>query len=324
MGRSKKSKVVPSEESRICSNIRSKRLSTAKCTFLATNGDFCTRHSKHPIRWSPTAAPSSPILRGQIGSIQILQRFWRQRVAPHLRRLHGPSTFSLAASANQQDIVTLDPLSTIPFFYRISYLDEQRLCWTFDARFLVQTMLDPSSPPPIKNPFTQSPLPPSMLDRLQTLLGWLKKRNYPSVYVSRDTLTAEQRWNQKVLEVFLRYHSIGYAIQPGWFESMTEDNHRIFYRILWNAWNQGSLPIKESIIPDWNSTSIPLFRWRPDRLSSQTPSLKWWKKTSLTLFDRFVSKGVDASVRISGALYILGAFARIEPRVGEAFPFLGS
>lgn len=322
MGRSKKSKVVLSEETRICSNIRSKRLSTAKCTLVATNGDFCRRHSKNHIRWSPTPMPSSPVLRGQLGSIQILQRFWRQRVAPRLRRLHGPSTFFLAASANEQDILTLDSLSTIPFFYRISYLDEQRLCWTFDARFLVQSMLDPSTG--IKNPFTQSPLPSSMLDRLQTLLAWLKKRNYPIVYVSRDTLTAEQRWNQKVLEVFLRYHSIGYAIQPGWFESMTEDNHRIFYRILWNAWNQGPLPIKGSIIPDWNSTSAPLFRWRPDRLSSQTPSLKWWKKTSLALFERFVSKGVDASFRISGALYILTALVRVQPHVGEAFPFLGS
>lgn len=324
---------------RLCANIKSKKHPEARCSYAATNGDFCSRHCKKPQRWSQTTANSTsaskvrpgrrsatnPSLtrptRKQEDAAKQIQGFWRLRGNLYLRSLRGPTTFSLDMSHNTQDIYTYEPLSTIPPIYRFSYLDSKSHAWTFDIRFLLQSLQFSSE---LKNPYTQEPLLPHTLHKLENYIAWLKSRKFPIVYLETDDLTPEQAWNQKVLTLFLKYQTLGYAIQTSWFESLSIKQHIQFYQRLFLIWLTIATPEeKQKIIPNWMNLETPLFRWPLEYATSlDFKNMKWWRKQTYTIMESFATRAQDKNAQITGALYVLMALVQVSRPAAEGYPFL--
>jgi hypothetical protein len=321
--------MAPKSKSRICANIKSKRHSTVRCSASAINGEFCARHAKNPTRWNsskPSFSPSARITRSQLNAVRTIQKFWKLYGPRRAIWRQGPTLYALKESSNTQDIYTCDPVHTIPRLYRFSYLDQRGCAWTFDIRFLLQ-LLQYSTV--LKNPFTQQPLPPITLTRIDCMVDWLKQRSFSYIYATEESLTAEQHWNQKVLNICLKYHSLGYAIQPAWFEGMTIYNHVDFYTKIWNLWNYHlglSEAEKSELIPGHGRQRPPpgpLFRWNPSALESfSMKPLKWWRKSSLSILERFVSSAKEKSHQTTAALYCVIALANSTPVIRESYPFL--
>lgn len=311
-----------------CISIKSKKHPDVQCPTPTTRGEFCARHAKakNHVRWAGAGASGPrtghPLTRRQKNACELLRRSLLPRLRAHLRRQKGPATYALAASHNDRDIYSFESLATIPTPYLFSYTDTQGHTWTFDIRFLVQLLQYGKE---IKNPFSQAAFPTAVMDRFQRRTETLRRLRFPIVYTETDTLTPEQAWNQKVLDVFLKLTSLGFGINVLWFETLTVRGHETFYRRLWTQWNlvqNLTEADRERLVPGHANGRAPLFRWDPEQVEFRGFDVKWWRKQNLGLMNAFLSRGQDRETLGCGALYILTALAQTHPRAAEAFPWL--
>ena len=301
-----------------CIHVKSKKEPEKQCDRLATNGTLCKIHDrcKRKLIWK---RPTAMLTRTQRAAGSKIISFLRKITWLTRRKRHGPAYFTPLISNNETDIYTLDSVSTIPLTYRFSYADEKKNVWLFDSRFLMGSMQYERN---VINPFTQEEIPPLVLSRLQSLSEFLQRHSLPLLYVTEDTLTPEQRWNQKVLDVFLRIRTHGYGVNVIWFESMNISMHSRFYTRLYDLWNVELLLTeqdKERIVPGHSNT---LFIHHPNRLMYAYHTLKWWMKYNLSVMHILLTASPEKGNRGCGALYILTALAQVNPDVALAYPWL--
>jgi len=313
-----------------CTSIKSKKFSHLRCANQAKGNDgFCAKHCKTRIVWTDTApaTPSSltsqrtvPLTRKHRNALEMIRRFWiLWRVKS--RRTQGPALFTPTLSNNSTDIYTLEAVESIPFTYHFSYFDLSSRLWTFDLRFLLHLLQYGN----LKNPYTQDPIPEKVLERLETRSKVLRTKGLPIVYLQDNTLTPDQIWNQKVMDVFLKITALGYGVNMIWFESMMVHHHQSFYRKLFNMWDfelRLTRGEKDAIVPGHMSGRTVLFKWTPAQTLGEAHDIRWWRKQNLSLMNAFFVRGQDRSTQGCGALYILTAMASTCPRVAEAFPWL--
>jgi len=304
-----------------CISIQSKKNPTEKCNLVATKGEFCSRHAKSKVKvlW---VKPIVTLTRSvKLAGFKIL-RFLQRYTHPLIYKNHGPSVFLPEICENIHDVYTLEPVNTIPMMYRFSYVDAKRHVWMFDIRFFTQGLTYSGT---LLNPFTQEAITGGALERFHALVSSLRKSKKTILYTDDNTLTPEQIWNQKVLDMFLRLSSHGYAVNMSWFESLTMSGHATLYRHLYDGWTYGTALTdadRERIVPKYRGSRTALFRWHPNVICNEAHPLKWWRKQNLYVMTAFLTRSEDKSMQGIGAIYILTAFAKIYRAVRESFPWL--
>lgn len=307
---------------RKCASIKSKRHPNAQCSVNATQGDFCSRHSKNPIRFQKKIVFEKPFTRSEVQAVFRLQMFWRRRSALARFRSQGPSSNDLSLSSNETEVYSLEPIELIPSMFVFSFSDSHKNIWTFDIRSLSHMVSESEIP---MNPYTREAIDSITLQKIHKRLLWLRKRHYPILYSIGENLTQEQIWNSKVLDVFFKMESLGYRASCRWFELMTVVDHEDFYRSLHRLWTfrLGLTSIqKEEIVPGHSSGLTKLFKNNPDKLQGGTHDLKWWRRNNLNLILAFLTSSSQKTNQSLGALYVLMALVDIVPEAAEAYPWI--
>ena len=309
-----------------CQSIKSKKHPEARCPNQANKeGVWCSKHIRTKIKFeenTPSIIPAKVSKKKLEDAVKILQKFWKTKGRPSLIREKGILTYVPKEAHNEKDIYSYEPVETIPLPYRFSYIDVKGHAWLFDLRFLLHLIQYGNQ---LKNPFTQEEIPANVLERLQKFSSKLRAKNIPIVYLEKDELTPEQIWNQKVLDVFLKFTALGYGANVLWFETLHVRHHERFYIQLWDLWNtilNLTEADKERIVPGHNSGRAPLFRWNPSLICGRGFDLKWWRKQNLMLMKAFLNRAEDKHNQGCGALYVLTALANTHPHCGQAFPWL--
>lgn len=318
-----KSKVSSDTTIRQCANIRSRKHPDARCTFTATEGDYCVRHSKNPLRFQENTIIISSNLILKENAAKKIQRWWKLYSGFWRYKQQGPAVNIPADAENQVDIYTLDPTSSISLLYRWSYADSRRHIWLFDIRSLYMTYAQDSQEV-LTNPYTREPIIDSANTNFQERCKWLRDHKYCLVHTSDIELTPEQLWHQKILDVTMKYDVLGYHTCLNWFEELSVSQLYDFYKELWELWFfrlQLSDPIKNLVVPRWKTKDNSLFKWSPSDLITRVEK-RWWQKTMLELLDRLVSSAQTKEHKILGALYGMTAFAIVSWRVRQHYPWL--
>jgi hypothetical protein len=297
-----------------CKSIKSKKHPELRCPNPAVKEDWCAVHQTSKKLWNPPLT--------QEKAIKKIQSFWCKKGRRNLCKNLGPAFLFPELSENPLDIYSYESVNTIPLTYRFSFSDEKKHIWLFDIRFLLQLL---NYGKELNNPFTQDPIPASVLKKFQNRIQFLRAKGIPVVYTETDSLTPEQIWNQKVLDVFLKLNSLGYGANVLWFETYTVKGHILFYKYLWDMWNQKlnlTPEDKERIIPGYDSGRFPLFRYTPLEMRNQNVDIKMWRKINLNLMKTFITRSENRETQSCGALYILTALANTHPHAQNAFPWL--
>jgi hypothetical protein len=318
-------KLPPSlaSEIRRCQNIKSRKNPDVRCPFVATQGDYCARHSKNPRRFTtdPPAATPKPITRSETIAARKIQLAWR-RTLPFKKWLaQGPAVHARDLAVNQAELYSLDALETIPPIYFFSFSDVKKAIWAFDIRTLAHTMAKGFAQ---QNPYTRDPLTPTTLERLHARFAWLRKRKYQILHLNTDTLSPEQIWNQKVLDCFLKLEALGFYVSCDWFHKMNAHQHNYFYLKLYVLWTwrlQLSAAQKESIVPGHLLAERQLFKYAADA-AQLNHSREWWARTNLGLMDAMISSSPDKEQRKLGAMYVLMALVQASRDAAEALPWV--
>jgi hypothetical protein len=318
-----KKKAVKKEDStiRVCANIRSRKHPDVRCTLVATNGEFCTRHTKNPVRFQEKLNKNitETNVIGKEFSTRKIQKMWRQYIIRHRIRNQGLGAFFTNISENNTEIYTLESVDTIPHLYRWSYQDNKKHVWVFDIRSLHTMQLQKSR----ENPYTREQFTEKAENHFKKRTLWLLKRKYCLFYTNTEELTPEQQWHQRILDVTMKYDMLGYYMCIHWFDELSDRQFSQIYTELWELWNfrlQLSSTLKRAVVPNWNKDDSLLFKWIPVEIKNRREK-KWWQKILLDIFDRLVS-GETKESRSMGALYGMTAFAIVSPSVRTHYSWL--
>ena len=309
----------PGEQSfRPCKNSKSRANPDVQCPLSATHGDYCSRHYKNPKPFAkPPKISTRPYTRSESAAIKQLQRFWRRWAPLHRFRCQGPAANLLSVATNQTELYSFDPIDKIPQPYLLTLVDERRSLWAFDIRTLVHSMTKGS---PSQNPYTRDPFTDQAKQKIHARIEWLRRRKYHILHINTDTVSPEQMWKHKVLDIFLRIESLGYYVSCEWFHRLTQDQHKQFYATLFSLWSwklQLTQADKDRIVP---TNGAELFRFHPD--DTPAKSQTWWQKTTLSLMDTFISKGATKEDKKMGAMYALMALTAASSAAAEGLPWL--
>lgn len=308
---------------RLCASIKSRKHKNLQCPYSATQGDFCHRHYKNPIRFLAKKTDCDHVhTRSEHSVATKLQRFWKTQSPLHFRRMYGPAFFVRSISKNSTEIYSLDSIEKIPKEYFFSYLDSNATCWSFDLRSLNHLLLEDTC---LKNPYTREEVPDCVMNRIKGRIHTLTVQKYPLFFNLKENMTQKQLWDQRVLELFLKMDSLGYRASTQWFERLSVTQHERLYRELWLLWTFRlglTHTEKLQIVPSYASESNKLFRATPDALSSTNHDGVWWRKTNLEVLRRLLTSAEEKSKQALGALYILMALSKIVQDVVDAYPWL--
>ena len=312
-----------SHEFRKCHNVKSRANPDTRCPFPATQGDYCSRHFKNPrpftLKMKALEAPRS-YTRTDHANAKKIQRLWR-RVAPFRRFcLQGPAVNAPDLAINSTELFSLEPISTIPPTYFISFSDDSKAIWVFDIRTLVHSM---GTGFPSQNPYNRGEFTARAKSKIHDHINWLRSRKYNILHLNTDTLTPAQAWNQAVLDIFLKIESLGYYVSCDWYHAMNTMDHLNFYKKLYELWNWRlniSRAQKEAIVPGHMSGSTRIFRFDPSDVIDKGRA--WWEKHNLNLISSFVTRAQDKENKKLGAMYVLMALVQVSSTAARALPWV--
>jgi hypothetical protein len=287
-----------------CMNIKNRKHINLRCKNKALTEGFCSKHLKNRIVFIyPEIQQKAAIL---------IQRIWKTYSLKQYYSRQGPARNNFTLANNKSDIYTLEDLDTIPKVYFFSFHDSNKHIWAFDIRTLSYLC---SKSKNTKNPYTQEILSKEILNKIDKRIDWLKKYKYTITY-DNPSLTNEQMWNQKVLQVFNKMENLGFLFNSEWFHEMDKEDSILFYKNLYNIWNyrlQLSIQEKNSIIPGFNRKK--LFKYSIEELNDKEE--KVLRKNNLQIIEQFLS-----SNNTLGAMYILMGLSYVNDSICESYPWI--
>lgn len=229
----------------------------------------------------------------------------------------GPAYLNRKLSINDNDFYTCESIKTIPNDYFFSYKDNDGFIYSYDIRSF-QGLIENNC----MNPYTNS----EITDRVQNLFSKrMEQIKYSNIiveeYKDEIELTEEQKFNQKVLDIFQRINSLGHYSHLEWFTNLTSKRLKVWYKEAEDIFNYRAQLIdsdKKKIIPDGKS-----FKMRVSDVY-KIPDYQKKKLQSIVLneIDRFISLGVTQSDKYTGSLYMLTAFTFVSNEAAIALPWL--
>jgi hypothetical protein len=285
------------------------------------NGDYCFDHSLTvPHDPYAKAPPWIASTEREVAAQRVIARAWRARGPALVQHTTGPycrSTWFVLAT-NEEEFASLEPLTAIPTPYVFTFVDLQHKLWVFDIRSLAAS---PRNGVALRNPYNRVSLEARVVARYEARMLWLQRRGYCRiVYSPSADLTVRQRWNHRILEVFLTLDSLGFIVNPAWFEELTPPQHMYFRYQLDDIWSRRVKPEdREAMLPGITERSGGrLFTRRlfpgigPDTTAAET----------LQIIERLTTASPDKTLRTLGALYILAALTTVSEQAREAYPWL--
>ena len=311
-------------ESKKCQNIRSKQHPDVQCNGTATHGDYCYRHWKRPVCFSDgkDINQRKVYTKKQVLAVKKIQTFWRGARILYFWRMQGPAWKEISIAQNSTEVYSLEGTESIGKHLRFSFADSHKHIWIFDIRSLVQLMAKGQL---LENPYTREAVSDPVLERLRKRVEVLRKSKVNLFYAESESITPEQNWNQKVLDVFIKIEALGYLLNTDWFHKLTIARHKRFYRALYELWHY-RLNLRhnerEEICPGYSLANTRLFRYIPDDAERTQVDIKWWKRQNLTVIQNLVSRSSNKAQRGLGALYVLMGFVQVSEDAADAYPWI--
>ena len=303
----------------ICSNIKSRKHPSERCTYPVKKGDFCFRHLKNPVRFQLPARPSATTRSLQAAARKI-QKWWLLKNGIRLFFQRGPAFLNRELCNNETEIATLEPLDTIKRDY-FFIIKEAGKFWGFDIRAL---LIHYEQSGRLTNIYTTVPCDNHIVEAFRKRLDTLRRWKYALTFESTETLTLKQSWNLRVLDMCLRLDMLGYRIATQWFSDLSVFDQRKLYLTLFQLWDR-ELDLTDEkrlqLVPDYLSPTNKLFKWNPETTITKT-ELDSIRRTNLNIIERLISSASQQSDKTLAAMYTVMALSRVSYNCREAYPWL--
>jgi hypothetical protein len=233
----------------------------------------------------------------------------------------GPARFDRSLSNNTTDLVSCDEIVSLKGPSLFSYRDPTDLhIYTFDIRSIYSLLhharLEATDP---LNPYTRAVIPPIVITNCLRHAEWCGRHSVAIEWTPLTPPTPEQQWKMKIVDMFHKINNLNYYSNPEWFLSMEEDNHRQFYRELYDIWTFRAFLTpaqKNLIVPDYQRKVFQ----RPPHATPDT--LEGLQRLNRSIIQHLISSAEDVQDRILGAMYVISAFTIVNEEARASYPWL--
>lgn len=320
-------------DSKACANIKSRKEPKKQCTNIATHGEFCGIHYKHPRPWCPGSPASiaarvkyrkrGGIVMGVVEKLvgKRILAWWKLYSALYLRRRHGPAYFTREVCVNDSDFFSTDSVKDISGVIFYSYKGEDNHVYGFDIRS-IHTLLYRAriAGNDALNPFNRAAFPKSVVKQVQTLVRTLTRWKMSTEWAPLAPPTPEQQIRMKIVDIFSKIDELNYYSSPDWFISLSEGGHRRFYSQLFDIWTHRanlSNAQKNTIVPGSHGRLFRTPRWA---LADMT--YDGLQRLNLGVIRMMITSAEDRNDRILGAMYVVSALTLVCEAARTAYPWL--
>jgi hypothetical protein len=171
-----------------CASCKNKR-TDERCTNSALNGLlFCGIHSrtKKPRLWAQVNGLDTKIIQ--------IQKLWKGYFIRKRLRLAGPGVLKRSLCNNQDELISLEPISTVDPFNYFGF-EEHGKVYGFDIRTVIDALYRTGN-----NPFTRQPFSMESRKRLRESYGFRLRRRLENYYehniLRTPDLLLQNRWTQ--------------------------------------------------------------------------------------------------------------------------------
>lgn len=286
----------------LCLSIKSKGLNIQCPHIRKSNSDYCGIHLKcKKITRIDSILKINPTIEKHkyVTKIQKTFRGW------NIRRRNK--------SNNKEDCATLDNILSIPIEYYFDYLDDDGFTYAFDLRTLDLISI---------NPYNLKPFPKSnaYIRKFNSKMQYIKKTERKMRHDS-PKLTEDQKYNQFLVRVFQKFDMIGQYTDTNWFENLSLEELKKFYKSAYDMFDYRSqLPME--IRKKITKNGLMFFS-----LISEINFFKQKHKKQLQLeilkeMERIIDEGEDKEYKTLGMNLILSALVEVSHSAAIALPHL--
>ena len=217
---------------------------------------------------------------------------------------------------NKEDFLTFEELLDIhsPHFFHYWSPDTKRF-YGFNVQTFHQLVTKSKDP---QNPYTRGQIPPPEILRVNKIAEFMKTRGYETAEEMLE-LTEEQKFNNRVLEVFCKLDDLGNYTNSDWFTKLSLDNLKEFYtkgEDMWSYRLQMSQSVKEQIVDDGLAFVIPTTTIK-NMLETEKRKLQ---NIILNEIDKLITQGHSDDDKRTGAMIVLTTFTEVVPEAATAMP----
>ena len=253
--------------------------------------------------------------------IQAMARGYFHR---RLLSLRGPALFNRSLCVNETDFFLLENLTDIGNDEFISFRDDTDDkvygCTIYSLNSFIINIKDPAH---FINPYTRNQLNHSIIDTLISLTRICKalKIKYMSdEYFEQPKLTPQQKFNQRITNVFKTMDDLGNYTQIEWFYEMETNLKQIkFIRELYDIWNYRA-NLQQDVKNNISNFRDPFLNLNISTIANM--SIERLNHMVLTIIERFVYSGINEESRVLGSYYVLCALTLVSSSAAEALPWL--
>lgn len=249
-----------------------------------------------------------------------IQKLYRGYIIRKFFLLHGPSVFNKKC-LNDNDFLTFQKISDIPFYQLYTYKDKDNFIYGFDICSIYNMLKNNEY---TKNPYNRNELPTNTLRNIKKIIRLTKKLGYPlNIEIKSDTeeLSDEKKLELEALSVFQMIDGMGFITDSNWLINLSRNRCIMYIRELDDVWNyraQLSLQTKQEIIPP----NGRLFRNINFNQAFNNSSVLGLKKIILKTVKKLITKGVTPEARSLGCFYALGTFTIVSQSASNSLPWL--
>jgi len=312
-----------------CKNIKSKRNPKLRCPNIATQGDYCGIHHKHPTPWVQAVALPGKIRRiakrvattiATASAAAKIQQWFRDIRGLHNVRSRGPAYYTRSVCINDADFFSTDPIADISGALFFSYKDSKQHVYGFDLRSIATLILNSTDDEKVENPFNRAVIPIAEVRKVQKLVRRRTAHGKTTEWAKLEPITPIQQYRMKIVDLFQIIDELNYYSSPEWFFSLTQAEHQKFYRQLYAIWTYRanlSADQKRQIVPNYATT---LFKHSPFMVA--TFPLERLQKLNMGVIRTMITSAEDRNDRILGAMYVISTLTLVCDPARQAYPWL--
>jgi hypothetical protein len=265
------------------------------------------------------------IYLGKVTFATRIQQCARGWIARRFIALHQ---FELRKQCNNQcDFVTMNELADTYALQTIYYRDRDGFVYGFDVSSLHRLLLHATVDNELQwistlNPYTRSPFPADIMNRLAHMMRMGALLSFTSVQWQSPevVLSPGKRFEMKVIALFQQINMYGNHAEYTWFMKLSVNQLIRFIEILIDIWEyraELTQESKECIYPYGNPFANELIEifFRETRLIII-------RETVIRVITKLVTCGINEEWKSLGATYVLGGLTIVCPEAATSLPWL--
>ena len=242
-------------------------------------------------------------------NVVIIQKYARRYLVQKYMNYKG----NMKEYTNDEDFLTLDAFTDIPFHDRYAYKDESGFTYAFHIRSIMQ-LIERND---MKNPYTRTPFSKHVKKEIRSMIRIAK-----ILGISLDIhyeAPKPRTLKDRIQHIFIEIERYGYLLDAQTFHNLYRFELIQFYKEIHDIWNY-----RLNLTPENKRNIVAhdgnLFRNIPRNISLQSTSDI--REYCVTIIERLTTKANDNSFKQMGIMYALGALTLVNRNFAESLPWL--